>query len=64
MDSLCCRGADTRPGARMVLEGGGGASHNNGASHRGCDGGRRQGTASEGGCDETLRQRQTGVHGR
>jgi hypothetical protein len=35
LDSLICRGADTRPGARMVLEGGGGASDGDGHGHPG-----------------------------
>lgn len=62
LDSLICRGADTRPGARMVLEGGGDASHRGGGCHRGGHDGRKRRAANTGGESKILRQGQTKSH--
>jgi hypothetical protein len=62
MDSLICRGADTRPGARMVLKGGGGANHHHDACREHSHSGNAHRTAGKGRVGDTARERQTRNH--
>jgi hypothetical protein len=61
-DSLICRGADTRLGARKVLESGGGANHRSGGAHSSST----RNTAKYCGCSgvsgETVRKEQNWKH--